>query len=60
MLVNIAKNTAVFKPPPIFHEQYNGTRARREKRRVLEKLSEPPASAGRGAFLIDGYYNRGL
>jgi hypothetical protein len=58
ILVKIAKKIAVFKPPPIFHEQYNGTKARREKRRVLEKPSDPPASAGRGAFLIDGYYGR--
>jgi hypothetical protein len=56
ILVKIARKTAVFKPPPIFHEQYNGTKARREKRRVLENPSDPPASAGRGAFLIDGYY----
>jgi len=50
-----AKKTQVFQPPPTFHEKYNGTKARREKRRRFEKLSLPAASAGRGAFLIAGY-----
>lgn len=58
MVVKIAKKIAVFRPPPIFQEKYSGTRARREKRRVFEKPSDPPASAGRGAFFIDGYCGR--
>jgi len=31
---------------------------RREKRAVLEKVSLPGPSAGRGAFLIEGYYRK--
>lgn len=30
--------------------------ARRDNKRALEKLSEPAASAGKGAFLMVGYY----
>jgi hypothetical protein len=58
MVVKIAKKIAVFKPPPTFQEKYSGTKPRREKRAKLEKPSDPAASAGRGAFLIDGYYGR--
>jgi hypothetical protein len=49
------KKMLVFNPPPTFHEKYVGTSAMREKRRMLEKLSLPGPSAGRGAFLIAGY-----
>jgi hypothetical protein len=48
------KKMDVFNPPPTFHEKYVGTMAIREKRTMLEKLSEPGPSAGRGAFLIAG------
>lgn len=58
MVVKIAKNVAVFKPPPTFHERYSGMKARREKSNTLENPSDPPASAGRGAFFIDGYCDR--
>jgi hypothetical protein len=58
MVVKIEKKIAVFSPPPIFQEKYSGTKARREKRRVLEKPSDPPASAGSGAFFIEGYCGR--
>ena len=51
-----AKKIVVFHPPPTFHERYVGTSVRREMRRIFEKPSVPAASAGRGAFLIDGYY----
>ena len=53
--VRMAKNSQVFHPPPTLLEKYRGIRALREKRRMLEKVSLPAASAGRGAFLIDGY-----
>jgi hypothetical protein len=55
MVVNRPKNIVVFNPPPTFQDKYVGTIAMREKRTRLEKLSEPAASAGRGAFLIAGY-----
>jgi len=29
-----------------------------EKSKVFEKLSAPEASAGRGAFLMEGYYRQ--
>jgi hypothetical protein len=54
------KKIEVFNPPPIFHEKYIGTTAMREPRTRLEKLSFPGPSAGRGAFLIAGYYRRAL
>ena len=54
--VKRAKNSHSFQPPPSFQEKYRGTKARRTKRRRLEKFSLPAASAGRGAFLIDGYF----
>ena len=59
-LVKRPKKIEVFNPPPIFHEKYVGTMAIREKSMILEKLSEPGPSAGRGAFLIAGYYRRAL
>lgn len=52
----IPKKTEVLSPPPTFQEQYVGTPKRRPKRRRLEKVSFPGPSAGRGAFLIAGYY----
>ena len=52
------KKIEVFNPPPIFHEKYTGTIAMREPRTRLEKLSLPGPSAGRGAFLIAGYYRK--
>ena len=53
--VKRAKNNHVFQPPPTFQDKYKGMSAKREMRRRLEKLSLPAASAGRGAFLIEGY-----
>lgn len=53
-----AKKMVVFRPPPTFHEKYQGTPIRREKRAALEKASVPAASAGRGAFLMVGYWRR--
>jgi hypothetical protein len=58
--VKIPKKIEVFNPPPSFHEKYVGTNPRREKRTRLEKLSEPGPSAGRGAFLMAGYYQQHL
>jgi hypothetical protein len=54
-VVKIPKKMLVFNPPPTFQERYVGTSVTREKRRMLEKLSLPAPSAGRGAFLIAGY-----
>ena len=54
-VVNRPKKMLVFNPPPTFHEKYVGTPAMRAKRRILEKLSFPGPSAGRGPFLIAGY-----
>ena len=56
--VRIAKKIHVKIPPPTFRAKYAGTSALREKRRILEKLSLPAASAGRGPFLIEGYWQR--
>lgn len=52
-----AKKIVVFRPPPIFQAVYAGTMNSSENRAMLEKLSEPGPSAGRGAFLIAGNYN---
>jgi len=49
------KKMLVFNPPPTFQDKYHGTSVMREMRRMLEKLSLPGPSAGRGAFLIAGY-----
>jgi len=57
-VVKRAKKSVVFSPPPTFHERYNGTPPRMEKSKVFEKLSAPEASAGRGAFLMEGYYRQ--
>jgi len=57
MEVKRAKKSVVKKPPPTFLAMYHGVIARREKRRTFEKLSLPGPSAGRGAFLMAGYYN---
>lgn len=53
--VNIAMKIHVNSPPPSCRAKYAGTRASRAKRIMLEKLSLPAASAGRGPFLIAGY-----
>jgi hypothetical protein len=36
---------------------YQGTAIRMEPKKRLEKESEPAPSAGRGAFLMEGYFN---
>jgi len=54
--VKIPKNMLVLSPPPIFQDMYVGTKAMIENRAMLEKDIDPAASAGRGAFLMDGYY----
>lgn len=56
-LVKRAKNSVVKSPPPIFKAKYAGTTARRENSKALEKVSPLAASAGRGPFLIAGYYD---
>lgn len=56
MAAMIAKKIHENRPPPTLRARYNGTRARRVKRRTLEKFSLPAPSAGRGAFLIAGYF----
>lgn len=56
MAAMIARKNHVNRPPPTLRARYNGTRARRVKRRTLEKFSLPAPSAGRGAFLIAGYF----
>ena len=56
MEVKRPKKMEVFNPPPTFHEKYVGTKAIKEKRTRLEKLSDPGPSAGSGAFLIAGYW----
>lgn len=58
MVVKMAKKIAVFRPPPTFQEKYSGIKPSREKRTILEKPSDPAASAGRGAFLIEGHCDR--
>jgi hypothetical protein len=55
IVVNMAKNSHVYRPPPTFRAKKAGTIARRKKRKVLEKVSLPAPSAGSGAFLIAGY-----
>jgi hypothetical protein len=50
------KNMVVLRPPPTFHDNHSGIPPIREKKRGFEKVSEPAESAGRGAFLIAGYY----
>ena len=50
-----AKNRVVQRPPPSCRARYQGTMASSENSRVLLNDSLPAASAGRGAFLIDGY-----
>ncbi len=56
MVVNTAKKMPVKRPPLICRAKKAGTNARRVPRRMLLKLSLPAESAGRGAFLIEGYY----
>lgn len=55
-LVNRAKNNQVQYPPPTLRARKAGTITRRDNKSVLEKLSEPAPSAGKGAFLMVGYY----
>jgi len=55
-VVKRPKNIEVFIPPPTFQDMYVGTPKTRPARRRLEKLVLPAASAGRGAFLIAGYF----
>lgn len=55
MLVNIAKKIQVKSPPLTLRARYAGPKANRVPRRMLEKLSLLVESAGKGAFLIDGY-----
>ncbi len=59
-VVKMPKKMLVFNPPPIFQEKYVGTPAAREMRTRLEKLSLPAPSAGRGAFLMEGYCHEKL
>lgn len=56
MLEKKAMNTVVNSPPPTFRASSQGTPRINVIRRVLEKLSLPEVSAGRGAFLIAGYW----
>jgi len=56
MAVRMARKIHVLSPPPTLRERYKGTAARRKKRSLLEKLSLPAASAGRGAFLMAAYW----
>jgi hypothetical protein len=51
----MAKKMKVLRPPPTFHLSQKGTPNRRENRILLLKESEPGPSAGRGAFLMEGY-----
>lgn len=48
----------VLRPPPTFHDMYVGTPKTRQRRAMFEKWSFPEPSAGRGAFLIAGYYKQ--
>lgn len=52
--VSRARKIHVFSPPPSLYVKYNGTRVRREIKALLLKASGP--SAGKGAFLIAGYF----
>ena len=56
IVVSRAKSIHVKIPPPTFRARYPGTSASRETSRTLEKLSLPEASAGKGAFFIEGYW----
>ena len=58
ILVNSAKNKVVKRPPPSLRARSQGVPAIRAMRRVLEKVSLPEASAGRGAFLMAGYFQQ--
>ena len=52
-----AKNIHVKIPPPTCRAKYAGTKVTKVMRAMLEKLSLPAASAGSGAFLMEGYYH---
>ena len=52
------KRIVVQKPPPNCLASSHGVTANRENSVTLLKLSVPAASAGRGAFLIEGYCSR--
>jgi len=54
MVVKRAKKSVVLKPPPTFHDRYDGTPPRIAKSRRFEKVSLPAPSAGRGPFLMVG------
>ena len=56
ILVNKAKKIQVKSPPWTCCARNAGTKARMRPRKMLLKLSLLAASAGRGAFLIEGYY----
>ena len=58
ILVKMAKNMVVKVPPPTFRARSHGIPMIRETRKRFEKLSFPAESAGKGAFLIAGYYTR--
>ena len=54
--VKRAKKMASFSPPPTFHESQRGTKSSRPISSQRGKVSAPGPSAGRGAFLMAGYY----
>lgn len=56
----MAKKIHVLRPPLTLYARYAGTPAIRPIKTLLLKYSLPEASAGRGAFLIAGNYNRQL
>jgi hypothetical protein len=56
--VTRARVKVVLKPPPIVHARSTGTKKTTEKSWTLEKLLEPPPSAGRGALWIAGNCQR--
>lgn len=56
MLVSDPKNAHVRIPPLTWRARYAGPKTNKVPRRRLEKLSLLAESAGKGAFLIEGYY----
>lgn len=58
MEVKMAKKRVVNNPPPTFRARSHGIPRPREMRRKLEKLSLLAASAGKGAFLMAGYWTQ--
>lgn len=55
--VKTAKKIDVNKPPPTLRASNHGTTVPKLISKTLEKDSLPAASAGRGPFLIAGYYS---